>query len=498
MAAAHRADALRALNLFLVGLRQRAGRQTRLFLLSPAPAASTERLDRLAPILLWGVGIRPGTLTSASTRRAGLVLNTDFLASVAAIFRRPLPTGATGRPIEIAATAPPSPETLRAQHDTFLVSARQQNALGGLPTVQMLLVFTGLTAILLRKFPHLVAATAIAIAALPLGMLLLPPLAPESVFGAAALLAAFVLLLAGAAYRFPARADRLFFALCALLSVAVLADLFTGSHLLRQAWMSYSIMEGARFYGIGNEYMGAVIGAALCLAGWEMRLRGWRPIACTGLFLLLLGAMGAPPFGAKVGAIPSAGIAFGVLSLVWKRGSLRARDVIVLLIAAGLLLGAFVWLDLRNAAAQQTHLARAFAGAGGDTLFGIARRKLSLEGYLLLHSPWSATLAACAFGLWWLCRPHSALLTSDDAEMQTRRAVFDGLFAGALASLLCNDSGVTAAALILLYGWAWAILEGLRGLPSSQTVGKCLPFKTSPGATSMLCSTRCVLPGSFS
>jgi hypothetical protein len=167
---------------------------------------------------------------------------------------------------------------------------------------------------------------------------------------------------------------------------------------------------------------------------------------------------GAPQFGAKAGAIPSAGIAFGVLLLMWKRGGLRVRDVILLLIAAGLLLGAFAWLDLRRAAAQQTHLARAFAGAGGDTLWGIAQRKLTLEGYLLLHSPWSATLAVCAFGLWWLCRAHPALLSPDDTEPKTRRAVLAGLVAGAVASLLCNDSGVTAAALILLYGWAWAVL----------------------------------------
>jgi hypothetical protein len=186
----------------------------------------------------------------------------------------------------------------------------------------------------------------------------------------------------------------------------------------------------------------------------------WPLAACSGLFLLLLVALGAPQFGAKVGAIPSAGIAFGVLLLVWRRGSLRLRDVILLLIAAGLLLGAFAWLDLRHAAAQQTHLARAFAGAGGDTLYGIAQRKLTLEGYLLLHSPWSATLAVCAFSLWWLQRAHPALFASDNAETRTRRAVFAGLLAGALASLLCNDSGVTAAALILLYGWAWAILEG--------------------------------------
>src|SRR5207247_306736 len=75
-------------------------RPTRLFLLAPGPSASTELLDRLAPILLWGDGVTPGLLTSASTRYPSLVLNTDLLASVADFLHQPLPPGAVGRPMQ--------------------------------------------------------------------------------------------------------------------------------------------------------------------------------------------------------------------------------------------------------------------------------------------------------------------------------------------------------------------------------------------------------------
>ncbi|MCW3054977.1 MAG: hypothetical protein JWN14_4147, partial [Chthonomonadales bacterium] len=42
------------------------------------------------------------------------------------------------------------------------------------------------------------------------------------------------------------------------------------------------------------------------------------------------------------------------------------------------------------------------------------------------------------------------------------RATLLGIGVGALACLLCNDSGLTAAALLCLYGWAWAALEATR------------------------------------
>lgn len=467
LAAAHRAAALRALEGFLAALysrlqAERARHPLRLFVLAPGPADSTtDRRDRLAPILAWGEGVPQGTLTSASTRWPGLVVNTDFLPTVAAWLRLPPPPGGTGRPMMSVPTLTeryPTPERLRAAHDLLLLTVRQQNVLGGLPTVQMLLVLAGMVALYRRRWPALVPALAIAIVSLPLGMLLLPPIAPDSVWGASALLAVCTLALAGLAWT-RACAERsvqpLFYGLCALLLAVILLDLLTGSHLLRQAWMSYSVVEGARFYGIGNEYMGAVIGAGCALLGSKAWGAGrW---ALGGMLLLaLLLVMGAPQFGAKVGAIPSAGVGFGAALLTLWRGRVRFRELLAILLALALLLGGFALWDVRFHAGTQSHLARAVSGAGGGSLLAIAVRKLALEGYLLLHSPWSATLAVSAFGLWRLMRATPAVSVSP-----VEKAVLAGLIAGAATSLLCNDSGVTAAALIFLYGWAWASVEGV-------------------------------------
>ena len=480
IAANHRAAAYRTLEVLLSTLMRRSQAQNGLpaisiLLLAPAPAASSEeRIDRLAPIVWWGSGQAAGTLSTASTRRPGLALNTDVLATLANGLNLPLPSGATGRPFHSnPLPVPSSPTHLIAQYNDWMRVSRLQNAPGGLPTLQLLLPLIG-TCLLLwatrvkpetrLRLHRTVGALAILVVTLPLGMLLLPLLAPPNTVAAVALLTVPMLTLGLTTFLRPQAALALFRLLCGSVLLVLLLDLPTGTHLLQSAWMSYSVVEGARFYGIGNEYMGVAIGAAcvlFSLGGTSKKKNEAVPgfsqvLGFAVLFLALTLEMGV--YGAKVGAIPSAGTAFGVTLLVWKRGRLGLVEIggVLLLTAAGL--GLLAALDARHAAGDQTHFIRALTGAGGGSLPEILRRKLQLEGWLLLHSSWSATLIVAAAALFWIRRAGGP----GPFASRRRHAALTGLGLGAGACLLCNDSGLTAAALVLLTGWAWAALEVTR------------------------------------
>jgi hypothetical protein len=501
----HRAAARRILETLLSGVLNRC--QTRngatdvpILLLAPAPAASSdERIDRLAPIVWWGSGGNAGTLFSASTRRPGLVLNTDVLATFADRLHLPLPSGATGRPFHSdrmpsalfrPQPAAPSAFYLAAQYDEWLRVARLQNAPGGLPTLQLLLPLLG-TALLfvsLRvkaetrvRLHRIVGAIATVVITLPLGMLVLPLLRPSAPWAAEACLTTLMLTVGIFSAVRPRSVLPLFRLLCVLLLIALMIDLLTGTHLLQVAWMSYSVVEGARFYGIGNEYMGVAIGAAcvlFALSRTHAETSALPKIPVQGLgsvviFVALTVAMGA--YGAKVGAIPSAGAAFTVTLLVWRRGRLGLPEVgaVLLLAAAGL--GLLALFDARHATGDQTHFIRALTGAGGGSLPEILRRKLQMEGWLLLHSAWSPTLVAAAATLAWIRRNSPEAFASRRSQ-----AALMGLAAGAVACLLCNDSGLTAAALLLLYGWAWAALEATRTVPIVASADETTPLKPFP------------------
>ena len=55
----------------------------------------------------------------------------------------------------------------------------------------------------------------------------------------------------------------------------LLLDVLTGSSLIRLSPLGYDVMLGARFYGIGNEYMGILVGSSL-LAALSIRDRQTR------------------------------------------------------------------------------------------------------------------------------------------------------------------------------------------------------------------------------
>jgi hypothetical protein len=423
-------------NLYVIGL-------------GPAPPGGN-RFDRIG--LVARRSARPGWLGSPSTRRPDLALDTDLLPTIAASYGWRVPSGLTGRPFRVSATngrrQAVSPEALVSEHDDLVALAHVQNTLGGLPSIQLLLVGIGAWALATRR-PGVLRASAAAIVALPLGMFILPPLLPGSVWYCAPALVLFAA--ACVALSRPASArGRSWIAGCSLaLAVALVVDLVTGSRLLQQAWMSYSVVEGARFYGIGNEYMGAAIGAICILtaAGGERRRN--LPALAILLGAMLIVAMGAPSWGAKVGAIPSAGAALGIAALVRTRGGVRGRDVAALALAIALLFGAAALFDLSRAAGSRSHLALALTGGGGSPGQVLAR-KLAMEGGLLLRSPWSGTLLACCACIVWLRRRMPAVRKCDGV-----RVAVAGCAAGACVSLALNDAGLLAATLIMLFGWAF-------------------------------------------
>ncbi len=441
----------------------------------PAGDGADQLENRLQPIMLTGDRIQSGTLYSASTRRTGVVLDIDYLPTVAAYLELDTQMKHYGRPIEnrtgIDTTNPLN--KFRDSHTNLINIARVQNKLGGLPTLQMFLVIAGLLAIFYRKGINWIRSTGIAIAALPLGMLVLPPMAQGNFLYSSLLLFQFTTMCAGLGWDSSSssvRAHVVLNTICSALLVVILGDLMSGSHLLKQAWMSYSVVEGARFYGIGNEYMGVVLGAGCVLINAARGVNNKNSLIpsdsrdktgamngvsivkiCFGVVLLMLiVVMGAPQLGAKVGAVPTAIIGFGVAMAAAMGCRMNAKKGLLLIGAIILVLLFNILLDSRQTGSGQSHFIRALYGGGVESLWSIWFRKLSLEARLLITSPWSLTMALTAIAFQWL----TSNVQNHHQNSFIHRSFTVGIWVSAVAALIFNDSGVTAAAMIFLLGWA--------------------------------------------
>lgn len=470
-AAAHRSRALTRLDGVLRSASAAADEGSWCVLVGVPLVEAEPRWTRLAPVLIFGRGTTSGALASPSTRTVGLITATDFLPTVLREAGIAPPKHLSGRPATVIA-GEPRLATWLGRYRKWSDTARFQAHLGGLPVLQVALV--SMAALLSMGMVRLRSATqhglaraaAAAVIVLPLALLVLPVAQPADLLAAYAGLA-FVLLAAGSlAWLRPAWTSGHVSACCLLLAACLAVDLATGEHLLRQAWMGYSVVEGARYYGIGNEYGGCLLAAGLLLVGASLGTgwRAWAPPLCL-FFLGLLAA--APAAGANLGVGAAICLCACMATFAWVRKRLRPLDILLASVMVALIVAALMVLDALTGTHGRSHLGQAVVS--GD-LLNAASRKAALNAALLVSSPWSPLLlaSAVAFGLTTRLHPR----TQRPCVLRATGA------AGALALLVLNDSGVVAAAcsLSLLAAWSCLTLSAREPI----LAGNPLPTREDP------------------
>ena len=95
-------------------------------------------------------------------------------------------------------------------------------------------------------------------------------------------------------------------------------DLMTGSHLIQNSVLGYDPMAGARYYGIGNEYLGILLGRSIALAGsfyQKYPQRGW--LLVMSLFFAFHSVLiASPQLGAQSDGMITAPAAFLITLLM--------------------------------------------------------------------------------------------------------------------------------------------------------------------------------------
>lgn len=392
--------------------------------------------ETLTPIVVLGPGFPGGSLlTSPATRRPGVVANTDIAPTIAGWFGAARDPTMVGRPIGAGTPALSSGRptdgfaALTRLYDKLSIKERQRRASMSTLLRVMQVVMLGLALVWLiglsdRLSEHgwrglaglAVTAGALVPMAIPSASMILAPLSISSVEAHGLVLALCIaaLSLAGAGV---CRALALGVAgpalLAVLTTVLVVVDGVRGFPNLPFSVMGYSISDGSRYYGIGNEMMGAFVtavlvsGAALMTPGLcllDIPLR-WRRPAALGLFALATAVLVAPAWGAKFGGALTAGVGFTVAG-VWAYGyRIRGRTAALCVLAATAAVAAMVVLDVARGghASHVGMLYRAVREGGLAELAMVAQRKFGMNMRLLAFSPWSRLLGLCVLAMIAFC-----------------------------------------------------------------------------------------------
>ena len=435
-----------------------------IIILTPSVSDIDIENNRLVtPVVMAGRGMGKGLISSASTRRDAAVINVDIAPTVLKQFGVPQPSGITGQPAYAAGS---SGDTLAGAVKTserwVTVRDLMNPVLRAFAYWDIAILALFMVLLLVKNLQPYAAKLRwllLTVPIIPLVALLLPILN----YGSVALVFVEIIVLTAAFVFLVYKLARKPIDALGMISLSVVAviliDLLFGSPLAKNAILGYSVINGARFYGLGNEFSGALIGAVIVAAFYVISAReGSDPllnkVAAISLLAVTILMVGLPQFGAEFGGLLALLAGGGLFAVAIIRGGIKLKDMILLAAACLGVAALFVLFDAARGSGGGSHVGRLVSqmrAEGLSPLSAIVRRKIEMNIRLVQFAFWNWVniASAIALGLAFYGLKNLLQLVFQRYPY-SKIALISGLVA-CVAALLLNDSGVVSMAMIFLY-----------------------------------------------
>lgn len=400
-------------------------------------------IARGAPASLFADAGAPGTLASDSTRRTGVVTDRDVRATILRFIGEPVPSSLDGLPLRMSTQPPPF-----ELHERYLAIRRLtvpiQTSAGLYVTAAGLL---GMAVLAWGRAPRWLAHAAAWLAmSVPILATALLAAGHLSTLSYATVVPFVVLVTAGGILAVAPLARRDVLLPPAVIGVGVLAyfliEAIFGWTAALTTLLGGSELDGGRFFGLPNVFIGLLLGASLYVACRLRPVPGFVLILAVGLFA------GLPSAGSNLGGAVSLFAAAGLWLVLRTRARLGWRE---LAMAGGVMVVgmAVVLLAHRFLTATPTHVTRfeEVAGRNLGDVWGKFADRMSVGWRLVVRNPFAivpvlgipATLAA-------VLRPPGPVKEPLARHPVWRDALLVVLLAGVVA-ILANDSWPAAVGL---------------------------------------------------
>jgi len=435
-----------------------------LLVISPLGAEANGLTHALTPIVIYGRGVRPGLVASASTRRPGLVASSDVLPTVLSWLDVPPLCPSVGRPIAVkpmtGGTATRAAAGLgrrlaaveksrRSSHDPLIIGAI------------VLLIIGAVGLAMGERAPRALVLAGrwaqVGLLGIPLSVLIGGIPWGEGMLG---LPGAFVIWLIWLCLIAPI-SRRPLWAIATATALVIIGDLALGAQLATQSVLGHSAFVGVRYYGLGNEYGGVLISCvviAVCAGGfWGVSVSRRGSWGCLAIFLGAAIVCGQSYLGANLGIALSMAIAGAAACLRLARRRFDWRAALWALGAAVLVAAVLVAAERLGSRGAESHIGQTASLVEGEhrsAVWAVIARKAATNWRLVQNSIWTylgvAALAVFAVGGFLYPRAVRSALESQP----WLSPALAGIGAGSAAAFILNDSGVLSASLALAIGAA--------------------------------------------
>ena len=239
-----------------------------------------------------------------------------------------------------------------------------------------------------------------------------------------------------------------------LLIITVISiDSIFGTYLMKNNIMSYDSMIGARYYGIGNEYEGVTV--ASIIFGLSVLLHYNKKISKILIGAILFAVLipsAHPAMGANVGGAISECVAYLVFLLLILDVKFDWKKVLLICGCTGLVVGGFAVVDIMFG--MESHLSlfvNQILTNGPIAIIQTFGRKIAMNVKLAKSSIWVNILLAGMLII-------SVLIFQPKKYFKEMNEKYPTIFKGFIASiigcfttLLVNDSGIVSASTASIY-----------------------------------------------
>lgn len=452
---------IRDINNFYRALYESINPENTLLILAsttPSPAQAQDK-NYLVPIIMTNSRLTPGLVYSNTTRRSGLITNTDLTATILSFLGIIPPAQVTGQPVSGVSFAGENPWHYLDRMNREMLFTYQNRPKIIKPYVACQIITIACAAPLFfygRQFISYYRLVLALMVGVPAALLLVELFTHETLVVYTIILISLTAGLALAAFApGPDKVIRPFILLSTGTAGLVTADLLAGSFLMKQSLLGYDPIAGARYYGIGNEYMGVLVGSSFMGFGVLFQQ---MPVP-TGLlgsiiyFSLLTWLMFAADFGTNFGGTVALLTSSAYWFWRWQKETIKKRALLWLVLAlAGLALMIITGLGLVQD--RPSHIGRTvqLVQQGGLLeLWYIMLRKLEMNLKLVRYTPWTNTFLAALLAVGILLFKPAGFMKR---LFETRRPVYEAAIAilvGSITALVWNDSGIVAAATTMIF-----------------------------------------------
>ena len=232
----------------------------------------------------------------------------------------------------------------------------------------------------------------------------------------------------------------------------IIVDCILGTPLMKGCIMSYDAINGARYYGVGNEYEGVTIASAIFALAVLLNYKKIPKWLAVVLSLVILVTSAMPSMGANVGGAISECVAYLLFILLMFDIKLDFKKIVLIGVAAVLLVVAFAGLDFIMG--SESHLSvftNQIIQEGPAAIFNTFGRKIQMNLKLARSSVWVNILIVSIIIIGVLIFKPSGYFKRIHDKYPMIFKGFMASFVGCIVTLLVNDSGIVAASTAAIY-----------------------------------------------